>query len=134
MANRGKWKATIGGSAFAYYTDVFTPLDGGSSRRNILAVQGYGAASPVYLDLGNLEIPRVFFLSRIFSTDTLAQAFCQTAVAAWAGVATVVLTHMDYAGAETTFTITNARVELAQPLQTGITAETKITFTGGAAT
>jgi hypothetical protein len=133
MANKGTWKATIGGTAFADYTDVFEPQDGGGASKNIMEVQGYGAAAAVFVDLGNFKIPRHFLLTRTHTTDTLAEAFRQQAVATWAGVATVVLTHIDYAGAETTFTITNAKVELEHPVRIGMTTITKLTFTGGAA-
>ncbi|MDR3459548.1 MAG: hypothetical protein P4N60_19130 [Verrucomicrobiae bacterium] len=131
---KGTWKATIGGSAFADYTDVFEPSEGGGAGKNIIEVQGYGAAAAVFLDLGNFKIPRRFTLTRTHATDTLAEAFRQTAVATWAGVATVVLTHIDYTGTETTFTITNAKVELDQPQRIGLTTITKINFTGGPAT
>jgi hypothetical protein len=134
MSNKGTWRATVGGTSFAAYTDIFEPQDGGAGAKNIMEVQGYGAASPVFVDLGNLKIPRTFLLTRDHDTDTDAEAFRQTAVATWAGVATVVLTHIDYAGAETSFTITNAKVELSQPKRIGPCTETKVTFTGGATT
>ena len=134
MANLGTWKATIGGSAFAAYTDIFEPQDGAGGGPYIIEVLGYGAAAPVYLNRGNLRIPRAFLLTREHATDTLAEAFRQTAIATWSGVATVVLTHIDYSGAETSFTITGAKVELGQPQRIGPTTITRITITGGAAT
>jgi hypothetical protein len=132
VSNLGTWKATIGGTSFATYADVFEPQAGASGGPNLMEIQGYGAAAPLYLNLGNAKIPRSFLLTRNHSTDTLAEAFRQTAVATWAGVATVVLTHIDYSGTETTFTITNCKVELAQPDRIGLTTITKVTFTGGA--
>jgi len=132
MSNLGTWKCTIGGTAFADYTDIFEPQDSSGAGRNIMEVQGYGAASPVFVDLGNLKIPRAFLLTREHSTDTLAEAFRQGAVNSWSGVATVVLTHIDYSGTETTFTITGCKVEIQQPVRIGKTTMTKLVFTGGA--
>ena len=133
MSNKGTWKISIGGAAFADYTDILQP-EGIGGGPNILEVQGYGAAAPTFINLGNQKLARRFTMTREHTSDTAAHAWYQSGPATWNGVGTVVLTHLDYAGAETTFTITNAKVELTQPRRTGLTAETKVTFTGGAAT
>jgi hypothetical protein len=132
VANRGTWKIAIGGSAFADYTDVLQP-EGIGGGPNVLEIQGYGAATPVFLNLGNWKLPRRFTLTREHATDTAAHAWYQTAAATWAGVATVVLTHLDYAGNETTYTILGAKVEIEVLTPIGLATITQITITGGAA-
>ena len=132
MSNKGTWKISIGGSAFADYTDILNPDDIGGGP-NIMEVQGYGAAAPTFINLGNLKIARNFTMTREHTSDTAAHAWYQSAIATWAGVATVVLTHLDYSGNETAFTITNCKVELKVAVPLGPTTITKLTFTGGAA-
>jgi hypothetical protein len=133
MSNKGTWKISIGGTAFADYTDILQP-EGIGGGPNILEIQGYGAAAPVYWNLGNLKLPRAFTMTRQHSTDTLAHAWYQTAEATWGGVANVVLTHLDYAGTETTYTIAGCKVEISVATPIGPTTITKLNFTGGAAT
>lgn len=133
MANKGTWKISIGGSSFADYTDICEP-EGESGGPNILEIPGYGAAAPLFLNLGNSRIPRRYLLTRQHATDTAAHAFYKTAVATWSGVATAVLTHIDYSGTETTYTITGAKVELEMLEIFGYTTVSRITITGGAAT
>ena len=131
--NEGTWKISIGGSAFADYTDILQP-EGISGGPNIVAFEGYGATAPVFVNLGNTKLVRRFTMTREHTTDTLAHAWYQTAAATWAGVATVVLTHMDYSGTETTFTIANAKIEIDVATPIGLATTTKLTFTGGPAT
>jgi hypothetical protein len=133
MANKGTWTITIGGSDFAGYTDIVTPDDNGGGP-NILEIQGYGAAAPVFLNLGNFRLARKFTMTREHDTDTHAHDWFQTAAADWSGVADVVLTHMDYAGVETTYTIDGAKVELSVAQPIGPTTITKLAFTGGVPT
>lgn len=121
---------TVGGTAFADYTDILECDDLGGGP-NVITFEGYGAAAPVLINLGNLKQARKFTLTREHTTDTLAEAWRQSAIATWTGVATVVVTHMDYSGTETSWTVTNAKVELAVPQRIGMTTITKITITGG---
>jgi hypothetical protein len=132
VANKGTWKISIGGSSFADYTDILQP-EGIGGGPNIMEIQGYGAAAPVYLNLGNYKLPRRFTMTRTHASDTAAHAWYQTATATWAGVANVVLTHIDYSGTETTFTINGAKVEIEVETPIGPTTITRITITGGAA-
>jgi len=131
VANKGTWKISIGGSSFADYTDILQP-DGVSGGPVIQKFEGYGAAAPVFIPLGNTAITRAFTMTREHTSDTAAHAWYQTAIATWNGVANVVLTHVDYAGAETTFTINGAKVELEVTAPIGPTTITKIKITGGA--
>ena len=133
MPNKGTWKISIGGTAFADYTDILQP-EGISGGPNILELPGYAAPAPTYVNLANLKLARHFTMTREHTTDTLAHAWYQTGAATWAGVATVILTHMDYAGVETTFTIAGAKIEIDVATPIGPTTITKLTFTGGAAT
>lgn len=134
MANRGTWKITIGGADFADYSDVLQP-EGNAGGPKIVPVLGYGASAPVYLNLGNYEIPRSFTLTRDHPTNTAATAWYETATQLWGGVASVVvLTHLDYAGVETTFTIQAPRVDIEVATPIGPCTITKIKITGGAAT
>lgn len=121
---------TIGGSGFATTADTLE-LDSISGGPNITPFEGYGAAAPVFLNLGNTKIVRVFTMTRTHATDILAEAWRQTAIATWAGVATVTITHTDYSAGTTTWTITNAKVEIAVPQRIGPTTITQITITGG---
>ena len=132
MSNRGTWKISVGGSAFADYTDILQP-EGIGGGPNILKVPGYGAAAPLYLNLGNMELPRRFTMTRTHASDTAAHAWYQAGPATWNGVATVVLTHLDYAGTETTFTIAGAKFEIQIETPIGVATITRITITGGAA-
>lgn len=133
MANKGTWKISIGGAAFADYTDILQP-EGIAGGPNIIDVNGYGASAAMFLNLGNAKLARRFTMTREHATDTLAHAWYQAAAAVWAVVANVVLTHQDYAGVETTFTITGAKVEIEVATPIGPTTTTKLTFTGGPAT
>ena len=126
----GTWAITIGGSAFCTTAQI-VDIDSVQGGPNITAFAGYGAAAPVFLNLGNAKIQRVFTITQEWTTDTLAEAYRQTAIATWAGVATVVISHTDYAAATTNWTITNAKVELAVPQRIGPTTITKLTITGG---
>ena len=130
MANKGTWKISIGGASFADYTDILQP-EGIGGGPTILKIPGYGAAAPMYLNLGNNERPRRFTMTRTHASDTAAHAWYQTATATWAGVANVVLTHIDYSGTETTYTITGAKVEIEVETPIGPTTTTRITITGG---
>ena len=132
MANKGTWKISIGGAAFADYTDILQP-EGIGGGPNILEVQGYGAAAPTFINLGNQKLARRFTMTREHASDTAAHAWYQSGPATWNGVGTVVLTHLDYAGAETTFTIAGAKIELEVETPIGPTTITRITITGGAA-
>jgi len=129
---RGTWSITIGGSAFGSTSDIITPDDvaGGPQIQTVL---GYGAAAPVFINQGNWAITRAFTMTREHSTDTDAHNWFQTAIATWAGVATVVLSHTDYESVASSWTIAGAKIEIqvAQPI--GLTTITKIKITGGAA-
>ena len=127
--NKGTWKISIGGSAFADYTDILEPepVRGGPRIEEFM---GYGATSPIFINLGNTAIVRSFTMTREHDTDTDAELFRQGAIEEWAGVATVILTHMDYSGTESTWTITNAKVEIEIQQRIGPTTISKITITG----
>lgn len=128
---RGTWTITIGGDTFGDTSDVIHPDDitGGP---NIVPLQGYGASAPVYLNFGNLALVRSFTMTRTHATDTDAHDWHQTAAATFAGVATVILTHVDYEGASSSWTITNAKVEITVSEPIGVSTTTKIKITGGA--
>jgi len=131
MANLGTYKLTIGGSVFGTYTDIIEPA-GNAGGPNILPILGYGATAPVYLNLGNLQIPRRYQMTREHATNASAQTWYQTAVATWSGVFDCIIAHTDYTGTETTFTVAGAKVEIAVDPPIGVTTFTKITITGGA--
>ena len=131
--NLGTWKITIGGASFAGYSDVLQP-EGVTGGPDIKWFPAYGASAPIPVVCGNTKLVRKFTLTRTHATDTLAHAWYQTAAANWAGVATVVLTHMDYAGVETAFTIANSEIQIEVATPIGLTTITKLTFTGGPAT
>lgn len=133
MANRGNWKLSIGGSSFADYTDVLQPLDH-SGGPMVLEFPGYGAAAPYFSNLGNFKGARHYQLDRIHATDKAAHDWWQTAAATWAGVADVVLTHLNYDGTETTYTIAGAKIEISVGMPNGVSTTSKIIITGGAAT
>jgi len=126
----GTWAITIGGVSFATTADI-VDVDDAQGGPVVIVLQGYGAAAPVFLNMGNAQIKRVVTMTREHATDTLAEAWRQTAIATWAGVATVVLSHTDYSGTTTNFTYNNAKVELAVPQRIGLTTITKITITAG---
>lgn len=132
MGNKGTWKIEIGGQPFADYTDVLQP-EGVPGGPELMEINGYGAPGPVYLNLGNTKLARRFTLTREHDDDTDAHDWYQTAAATWAGAADVILTHIDYAGAETKYKITGAKVELDVMTPIGPTTITKLTFTGGPA-
>jgi len=121
---------SIGGSAFADYTDILE-CDDVSGGPAIAEYLGYGAAAPQFANQGNLKVARKFTMTREHTTDTLAETWRQTAIATWAGVATVVMTHVDYSNTETSWTVTNAKVEIGVPQRIGMTTITRITITGG---
>lgn len=133
MANKGTWSISIGGTVFADMTATVEPA-GVSGGPLIMKIEGYGAAGVMYLNLGNLEIPWVFDITKEFSTDTLAKAFYMTGVQTWSGVNTVEVSNIDYSGTTTTWTITeaNVRLEIQKPI--GVTVISKLTITGGSAT
>lgn len=134
MSTFGTWKCTIGGASFADYTDCFEPEGEVPAQKNIMEVAGYGAAAMVFIDLGNLRMPRHFSLTREHATDKAAEDWRQTGAAAFAGVATVVLTHKNLDASETTYTITGANVEIIIAQRVGATTTTKVIITGGIAT
>jgi len=130
---RGTWKISIGGSGFGDYNDVIVP-DECSGGPVFDTVQPYGASAPVYLDLGNLNMVRSFTMDRIHASNADATNWFMTAVQTWAGVATVVVTHIDYTGTETTFTIVGAKIEISVGKPIGISTTTKIRISGGTST
>ncbi len=130
MSTLGTWTISIGGATFADTTCI-ADLVSMSGGPNIIAFEGYGAPAPVFVNLGNAKIVRVFDITQEWASDTNAELYRQTAITEWAGAATVVLSHVDYEGATSSWTITNAKVELAIPQRIGKTTISRLTITGG---
>ena len=130
MSTLGTWTIIIGGSTLADTTCV-VDLVSQSGGPNITAFEGYGAAAPVWVNLGNTKIVRVFDITQEWASDTAAELYRQTGITEWAGVATVQLNHLDYESDVSTWTITNAKVELAVPQRIGKTTITRLTIAGG---
>ena len=126
----GTWDIQIGAAHIATTAQI-VDLDSVSGGPNLMAFEGYGAAAPVFLNLGNAKIQRVFTITQEWATDTLAEAYRQTAIATYAGVATVTLAHTDYSGATTNWVLPGAKVELAIPQRIGPTTITRVTITSG---
>jgi hypothetical protein len=128
--NLGTWLITIGGSPFADFTDIINPegVEGGSQ---VMPIEGYGAPAPVYLNLGNLKKTQSFTITRNWSTDTLANTWYQTGVDQFAGANSVQLTHLDYEGVQTTWTITSVKITLKINAPIGCTTIETLTLEGG---
>lgn len=124
----GFWAITIGGSAFATTADSVNP-EGRSGGPVIAEYAAYGATQPVFVNLGNSKVATKFTMTRTHASDTAAYNYYMSAIETWAGVATVVVSHTDYSGTVTTWTLTNAKVELEVPTIIGLTTITKLTFT-----
>jgi hypothetical protein len=130
MAILGTWSILIGGSAFAT-SSCGVDLVSMTGGPNIVPFEGYGAAAPVFINMGNTKIVRVFDVTQEWASDTAAELYRETAISEWAGVATVQLNHIDYEGDVSTWTINNAKVELAVPQRIGLTTITRLTITSG---
>jgi hypothetical protein len=130
MSTLGTWTIIIGGSTLADTTCIVDQVSQ-SGGPNVVAFEGYGATAPVWVNLGNTKIVRVFDITQEWASDTAAELYRQTAISEWAGVATVEIEHVDYEGTTSTWTITNAKVELAVPQRIGKTTITRLTITGG---
>ncbi|MDR3427856.1 hypothetical protein [Silvimonas sp.] len=126
----GTWSILIGGNAIATSACI-VDLVSMSGGPNILPFEGYGAAAPVFINMGNTKIVRVFDITQEWASDTAAENYRQTAIAQWSGVATVQLNHLDYEEDVSTWTINNAKVELGIPQRIGLTTITRLTITGG---
>jgi hypothetical protein len=126
----GTWTITIGGVSFATFNDIVDVGDASGGPR-ITAFPGYGAPAPVYVNLGNTEIKRTVTMTREHPSDTAAEAWRQTAIATFAGVATVQMTHLDYEGNQAEFSYENAKIEVAVPQRIGLTTITKLTINSG---
>jgi hypothetical protein len=128
---QGTWTIIVAGTTLGDTSCIVEPDGSVRGGPNIVAFMGYGAAAPVFLNLGNVQVVRSFLITKIWATDTLAEAFRQTANAAYAGVATVAISHIDYSGTTTTWTFNGAKVELEVLERVGPTTITRITFTAG---
>ncbi|MEI8289800.1 MAG: hypothetical protein WCH99_10030 [Verrucomicrobiota bacterium] len=132
MSERGTWKITVGGDDLATYEDIVKgePITGGPK---FLPVEGYGAANIQWLDLGNEHLHRRFTMTREHPDNTESTDWYLTAAQQFNGVADVLLSHQDYAGAETSYLIAGAQVtvEVAEPV--GVCSITTININGGIA-
>jgi hypothetical protein len=130
------WTITVGGVALATITDIVKPegVSGGPhiTTEQLAAALG-GTGAPLYQNLGNVEIVRRFTMTREHASDTDAHAWYQIGGPAFAGVADVLLTHVDIAGASASWTVAAAKVEIQVEPPVGPTTTTKITITGGPA-
>lgn len=131
MSQLGTWTLIVGGSLLADTSAIVEPDGEVRGGPNIMPILGYGAAAPVFLNLGNPQIVRSFLVIKEFATDTLAENFRQTAQATWSGVATVEIEHIDYESNTTTWTFVNAKVEITVPQRIGPAVIFRITITSG---
>ena len=127
---RGTWTIKIGGEVFADYTDLVQRGDNDGGP-DIIETKGFGAAAAAQTGNGNFRMARQFTVTLEFSDNKTATDFFETAAQTWAGVADVVLVHMDSAGKETSYSIPAAavRVVAQQPVNVAVTV--RLTVTGG---
>jgi len=128
--NLGTWSILIGDQPFADTTHIVNPegVDGGPS---VMTIEGYGAAAPVYINLGNLKKVQRFTITRYWDSDTDAHAWYQTGVDQFAGAADVELSHLDYEGATANWLIASAKVTLKINAPIGPCTVETLTVEGG---
>jgi hypothetical protein len=127
----GTWTISVGGTTLGDTSCIVEPDGSVRGGANIVAFPGYGAPAPVFLNLANAQIVRSYLITKEWATDTLAEAFRQTANATYGGVATVIISHVDYSGVTTSWTFSNAKVEIEVLQRIGMVTITRVTFTAG---
>lgn len=130
MSDRGTWKIVIGGSTFADYADVVTPVDSGGMPL-IQQDKIMGAAFSKNRQKANFELVQTFeFLIEQDSNADAADLWMRGPTI-WNGVKDVDVYHVDYAGAEAHWTLMGTTVDMKPKPHTGPTNTGTITFTGG---
>lgn len=130
--DRGTWKIQIGDDVIADYTDVVKgdPVGGGP---NVIDPGGYGAPGVTFINLARRKIERRMTITITHDNNADSFDWYQTAAQTYAGVADVLITHRDNAGAETTYKITAANVTLTVEEPINVTSITHLVVTGGQA-
>jgi hypothetical protein len=147
MIYRGTWKVVladpaVAGSPFtlADYSDVvmWEKLDGGPEIQLELLLR---AVRPVQFDRKNRRCNYNFTLTKEWldqagdPSNALSAAFFITGWSTYGGVwETVTISHMDYTGVETSWTLSNAGVRVSTPDPLGPTTVTHVAITAGPAT
>src|SRR5580704_5935308 len=131
----GTWQIEVAGQELSLCSTADgVKLEPTSQHRNVMAIEGYGAAGIVFLDLGALANTFKFTMTRTHPDNTTSTAWYVTDAIAYAGVADVTLTHTDYSGNETSWMMAGAKIELTVDEPIGVTTTTHITITGGVVT
>ena len=119
------------------YSDVVQrmPMSGGPMIQNSqLAYPSGNVTGPTFKSaVGNLSFKREFKITRQWSDNKKSNDFYETAVQTYAGVWDVLVSHLDYSGATTTYKYPNAQVELVVNEPIGVSTECTLTVTAGAA-
>ena len=128
---------TLGAQVIADVTEVIQrmPMGGGPVVQESQLAAPFGQASGTQFraQVGNYAIQRRFKITKLWPDNKQSNDFYETAVATYAGVADVYVSHTDWHGVVTTYLYPQAKVELIVEEPIGVCTVTNLTITGGPA-
>lgn len=132
MATRGTWKLTVDDEDLATYEDVLTGFNASGSRVTQWNPLLEGD-EPARFDRGNFVGEWRFTLTKEHADNAASAGWFMTAAQTFNGIKTVVVYHMDYSGAESSWTLAKAEVNVTVQDPIGVVTVSEVSIKAGRA-